>query len=232
MRAELRVPRLATADLRGMVVVGTEAIGKHLLTRLAGGGRALTLHHHLRMDGSWRTGEPGPPRARAHEIRAWLVTGRGQAVGVRVHDLALVTTREERKLVGHLGPDIMAHGFDVDVAADRLRRSGLQLVAALLDQRLVAGLGTMWACELAAAAGVNPHVAAEQVADLDHALGLIRTRMLAALDQPAGPRRAGLAVFERTRQPCRRCGTAIVATRVGQPPLDRPTYWCPRCQAG
>lgn len=51
VRADLRVPRFATVDLRGMTVLATHVRGKHLLTRLGDDRRALTLHHHLRMDG-------------------------------------------------------------------------------------------------------------------------------------------------------------------------------------
>ena len=61
VRADLRVPRFATVDLRGMQVLGTHVVGKHMLTRLADDRREWTLHHHLRMDGSWRTGPPGSP---------------------------------------------------------------------------------------------------------------------------------------------------------------------------
>ena len=50
-RSDFRVPRLATADLTGDVVTETASRGKHLLTRTRGG---LTVHTHLRMDGSWR----------------------------------------------------------------------------------------------------------------------------------------------------------------------------------
>ncbi len=64
VRAELRVPRFATVDLRGMQVLGTHVVGKHMLTRLVDDRREWTLHHHLRMDGSWWTGPPGGPGAR------------------------------------------------------------------------------------------------------------------------------------------------------------------------
>lgn len=72
-RSDLRVPRFATADLTGRTVLDVTPRGKHLLTRIEGG---LTLHSHLRMDGSWKvygngqrwSGGPG------HQIRAILST--------------------------------------------------------------------------------------------------------------------------------------------------------------
>jgi endonuclease-8 len=230
VRADLRVPRFATVDLRGMTVLGTHVVGKHLLTRLVEGEREWTLHHHLRMDGTWRIGPLGPPRVPQHQIRVWLATDATQAVGVRVHMVEVRKTAEEALWVGHLGPDIMAEGFDPDEAAGILSAADRPLIEALLDQRLVCGLGTMWAAELASHAGVDPRIPTSAVRGFTEALLEVRTRMLRALDAPAGVRRRELRVFERTGQPCRVCGTPIRATQVGVAPMTRPTYWCPRCQ--
>ena len=229
-RAELRVPRYSTVDLRGMTVLGTHVVGKHMLTRLAGDDRAWTLHHHLRLDGSWRTGPPGPAGAPAHVVRAWLATATGQAVGVRVHMLEVRPTRDEHVWIGHLGSDVMDPDFDIDGGAARIAGAGRPLVEALLDQRLVCGLGTMWAAELAATAGVHPDTASDRVEALPAALAVVRDRMLRALQAPPAQQRRELLVFERTGQPCRRCGTPIRAGRVGEAPADRPTYWCDTCQ--
>lgn len=229
-RADLRVPRFATVDLRGMQVIGTGVVGKHLLTRLADDRRALTLHHHLRMDGQWRTGPVGPPRAPAHQIRVWLATAGGQAVGVRVHMVEVLPTARESAWVGHLGPDLLAEDFDPDHGAGRLAAADQPLVEALLDQSLVCGMGTMWAAELAFLAGADPRRPTSEVAGLAEALRDIRTRMQRAVRAPHGGSRRELAVFERAGQPCRRCGTVVRTTRVGAPPQQRPTYWCPRCQ--
>ena len=54
-RSDFRVPRYATTDLTGRLVTQTVSRGKHLLTRVEGG---LTVHTHLKMDGSWRIGPP------------------------------------------------------------------------------------------------------------------------------------------------------------------------------
>ena len=230
VRADLRVPRFATVDLRGMTVVGTHVHGKHLLTRMVDERRALTLHHHLRMDGQWRTGPIGRPGARMHEVRVWLASDSVQALGVRVHDIAVAPTSQEHVWIGHLGPDVLAEDFDAEVAAALLADADRPLVEALLDQRLVSGLGTMWAAELAAAAHVDPRSSTRAVPDLAAALTGIRRRMTAEVVQRTGRRRGALAVFERTGQPCRVCGTPIRSTRVGVAPYDRPMYWCPSCQ--
>jgi endonuclease VIII len=231
VRAELRVPRFAAVDLRGMQVLGTKVVGKHMLTRLVDDRREWTLHHHLRMDGAWRTGAPGPPGAPGHQIRVWLATPSAQAVGVRVHDVEVRPTREEAHWVGHLGPDILAHRFDPESAAEILINADRPLVEALLDQRLICGMGTIWASELAWAAGADPWAATSTVSQLGESLSAIRSRMLRSVDAAPPVTRRELRVFERTGQPCRSCGTPIRAGRVGVAPMDRPTYWCPRCQA-
>ena len=68
-RSDLRVPRYATADLTGRTVLDVTPRGKHLLTRIEGG---LTLHSHLRMDGSWKVYAPGErwSGGPGHQIRA------------------------------------------------------------------------------------------------------------------------------------------------------------------
>lgn len=230
--ADLRVPRLATVDLTGAEVVGTAARGKHLLTRMRHRSRELTLHHHLRMDGTWITGQPGTLRVPGHQVRAVLATAGGEALGIRIHMLELVRTTDEDRLVGHLGPDIMAEDFAALPAAGIIAGSGLALVPALLDQRLVAGMGTMWAAECAWLAGAHPLRDPAQCPGLAEALTRVRAAMLAALDEQPRARRAALHVFERAGQPCRRCGHRIRAGKVGRAPYDRPTYWCPSCQPG
>lgn len=118
-RSDLRVPRFATADLTGRTVLATLSRGKHLLTRIEGG---LTLHSHLRMDGSWRVYAPGE-RWRggpAHQIRAILSTADHTAVGYRLPVLELLRTADEEKAVGHLGPDLLGPDWDPDTALRNL----------------------------------------------------------------------------------------------------------------
>ena len=123
-------------------------------------------------------------------------------------------------MVGHLGPDILDESFDarIQLPTDR------GIVEVLLDQTVIAGLGTMWAAEAAFLAGVAPLT---PESDMTEPLLQIREQMLASVTG----RRPRMAVFERTGMPCRVCGTPIRAGRVGKPPRDRVTYWCPSCQS-
>lgn len=111
VRSDLRVPRLATADLTGRTTLEVVPRGKHLLHRVEGG---LTLHSHLRMDGSWRVFGPGEPwrGGPEHQIRAVLATASHTAVGYRLPVLELLRTAEEDRAVGHLGPDLLGPDWD------------------------------------------------------------------------------------------------------------------------
>lgn len=213
--SDLRVPRFATVNLAGQQVIETFAVGKHLLTRTDAG---LTLHSHRRMEGKWVTGAADLRTGPAHQIRVVLRTADSAAVGVRLAMVEVARTADEGRWVGHLGPDILADDFD-----SALQLPSRPVVEMLLDQRVIAGLGTMWAAETAFLAGVNPYAVAE---DLQPALQQIRHEMLVSVSGS----RPRMNVFERTGQPCRVCGTPIRSGRVGTPPQDRVTYWCPACQ--
>lgn len=216
--SDFRVPRFATVDLRGQTVIGTRAVGKHLLTRTDGG---LTVHSHRRMEGKWVTGPADLRTGPAHQVRVVLRTQDTAAVGIRLAMVEVARSTDEARWIGHLGPDVLSEDFDpgLPLPTDR------GVVEVLLDQRVLAGLGTMWAAEAAFLAGVSPYQPADR---LPEALAQIRHRMAASVTGP----RPRMAVFERTGQPCRVCGTPIRAGRIGQPPYDRVTYWCPTCQPG
>jgi endonuclease-8 len=215
---DIRVPRFATVDLTGQTILGTHPVGKHLLTRTDAG---LTLHSHRRMEGKWVTGPAALRTGPAHQIRVILRTADTAAIGVRLAMVEVARTSEESRWVGHLGPDILGEDFSPGLllAADR------PLVEMLLDQRVIAGLGTIWAAETAFTLGRSPYAPLEG-ADTSAALAQTRDRMLASVEGTRPP----MFVFERTGQPCRVCGTPIRSGRVGRAPQDRMTYWCPACQ--
>jgi endonuclease-8 len=237
---ELRVPALATADLRGDTVTTVIARGKHLLMRFAGG---LTLHTHLRMDGAWWLAAAGE-RARGcpdYQVRA-LVTNRSwQAIGCRVHDISLVETADEHRLVGHLGPDLLGPGYDradQDEAVRRLRaQPEAEIGPALLEQRNLAGIGNLYKSEVLFICRINPWQPVGAVADLDRVVATARRLLLANREHPEQSTTGRLAagqqhwVYLRGGQPCRVCGASIRRAEQGDPQRERSTYWCPRCQA-
>lgn len=230
VRSDLRWPSLATADLVGATTLEVVPRGKHLLHRLDNG---LTLHSHLRMDGTWRvsaTTDPPQPFG-GHLVRAVVATAQWTAVGTALGMLDLARTRDEARLVGHLGPDLLGPDWDAREAARRLAASPDALGAALLDQGNLAGLGTIWTAESLFAQGLDPWRPAAAVprADLVALADRAHRLLTAAIAGRVDPRR-GHAVYRRLRQPCRRCGTAIKAGTVGAGPRSRTLFFCPGCQ--
>ncbi|MEP7092234.1 MAG: DNA-formamidopyrimidine glycosylase family protein, partial [Nocardioidaceae bacterium] len=138
-RSDLRTPKVATVDLAGRTVVEHETHGKHLLTRLSGN---LTLHTHLRMQGSWSVVGPGRrlPTRLMGDVRVVLEAMSGPtAYGMSLPVVDVVHTSREKALIGHLGPDPLRDDWDADEAVRRLQQDpDRPVVAALLDQRLVA----------------------------------------------------------------------------------------------
>ncbi|MFP5417466.1 MAG: DNA-formamidopyrimidine glycosylase family protein [Actinomycetes bacterium] len=238
-RSDLRWPTLATADLTGSTTLEVVARGKHLLHRLDTG---LTLHSHLRMEGSWRvqaTTEP-PVRLTAPKIRAVLATADWTAVGWSLGMLDLLPTTDERTLVGHLGPDVLGPDWDADRAVANLAAASAPIGAALLDQRNLAGLGTLWASEALFLACLDPWTPASALpaerleALVRRAQRLVEANRHHAVQSSTGERGPGRTTYVHGRhhRPCRRCGVPIDVKPIGEAPRDRVMFFCPRCQSG
>ncbi|MDQ0583858.1 Fpg/Nei family DNA glycosylase [Streptomyces rishiriensis] len=237
-RSDLRVPKYATADLVGRTVLDVTPRGKHLLTRIEGD---LTLHSHLRMDGSWKvfTNDQRWTGGPAHQIRAILGTHDRTAVGYRLPVLELLRTGDESRAVGHLGPDLLGPDWNPEAAlSNLLAEPARSLGEALLDQRNLAGIGNVYKSELCFLLGVTPWLPvgalpADRVAKLP---ALAKKLLEANRDHPVrnttGRRGPNLFVYGRTPRPCLRCGTPVRVADQGDGSRERPTYWCPACQTG
>ncbi|HZC27315.1 MAG TPA: DNA-formamidopyrimidine glycosylase family protein [Actinopolymorphaceae bacterium] len=234
-RAELRVPQHATADLTGRVVVGVVSRGKHLLARIE---PDLTLHTHLGMEGSWwidRAGSPWPS-ARA-PVRVALATTAVVAVGRKLARVDLVRTKDEATLVGHLGPDLLGPDWDAAEAVRRLSTLPERAIGeALLDQRNLAGIGNLYRSEVLFLRGINPTSPVRTGGDLDRIVRLARQLLWTNRDHPeqttTGNLRKGQQhwVYQRSGEPCRRCGTTIRRADLGPAGKERVVFWCPSCQ--
>lgn len=237
--ADLRWPSLADEPLAGLEVLEVAATGKHLLIRLE---QNTTLHSHLRMEGSWhihRTGEPWRRPRAAHQIRAILANDAWTAVGHHLGMLNLVATDQESTLVGHLGPDILGPGWELDAAVRRVQEQPDRPIGlVLLDQRVIAGIGTFYMSEAAFLRGVNPWTAAAAVPNVAELLRTAHRLMTFNVDRAiqvtTGDTRKGqhAYVHARSGRPCRRCATTIRVAPLGKPPTERPVFWCPACQPG
>ncbi|GAA4403959.1 Fpg/Nei family DNA glycosylase [Fodinibacter luteus] len=238
--AELRWPSAPDVDLAGSRTIEVLARGKHLLHRFDAGS---TLHTHLRMEGQWRVEHAGPDTRRAlrrPDVRAAVVTDTWSAVGLRLGMLDLVPTAREHEVVGHLGPDVLGPDWDLELVTGRLTASERFVGDLLLDQRVLAGVGTFWASEVLFLERVLPWTPGRdldpgrvrRVLDRLHALMALARRT--GWQSSTGVQRNGeeAYVHARSGRPCRRCGDTVRVAVTGAAPRERTLFTCPTCQGG
>jgi endonuclease-8 len=204
--------------LDGRLLEGVEAVGKNLLLRFEGG---LVLRSHLRMSGRWRVEQRGRNRVG----KPWLVLRGAEREAVLWNGPVLEL---HSRATLRLGPDILEKPPRLDEMLANLRR-GTQERAfgdALLDQRLVAGVGNMWKAEALWIARVSPWRSLRDVTDdeIRATLAAASKVMRAGLEGTRPLRR----IYRRAGRPCSRCGTKIESR--GQGDDNRTAYWCPGCQ--
>ena len=218
LAVEARHPRAVVLGIAEVVdgkrLEHVEAVGKNLLLTWEGG---IVVRSHLRMKGRWWV-QPAGARILG---RPWLVL-RGpkhQAVLTGGSVLAL-----GRGPVDSLGPDIMLSPPDLNGMVARLRETdqAREIGDALLDQRLVAGIGNMWKAEGLFLGGVSPWDRLRDVSDQELRGVLVQT---ARAMQASRARRH---VYGRAGLPCRRCTTLVESWPQGDD--ARTAYWCPSCQ--
>ena len=257
-RFETSLDTVARVDedtpVAGRTVAAIEARGKHLLITLAapdGDAAAqsatssrrqpLVLHTHLRMTGSWHIYRPG---------EAWQKPARYAKVVLHTADFVVpcfsapvVELLTERQAQRHpqlveLGPDAITEEFDADEALARMRRRPeVEIAVALLDQRLLAGVGNVYKSEVLFIRRVSPFARVGELSE-ESLLGLIaESHRLLCLNRERGSRRTVFGLSERDRlwvygrsgEPCRVCGEPVRMRRQGFE--ARSTYFCPHCQS-
>jgi len=235
-RSDFRVPRYATVDLRGQPVTEAVSRGKHLLIRT---GNGLTVHTHLKMEGSWRVRPAGTRLTESYKIRLVLANANWQAAGYLLGVTEVLPTAKEDQVTGHLGPDLLGAGWDPAAAVARLARDpGRPVGEALLDQRNLAGAGVIFATEMLFLRGIDPWrtVGSVSVDDLTALVELGHRLLDANKERPGhvttGDTRPGREnwAYGRAGRPCRRCGTPIRKGEAGPPGQERLRFWCPNCQ--
>jgi endonuclease-8 len=232
--------------IAGRTIEQVVPVGKHLIIDFSGG---LHLRTHMRMNGSWHIYRPGESWQRPRgDMRIRIATEEFEAVGfsIPVAEFTSARTLGKHPELRRLGPDILSDAFDETDALSRLRAGGAAAIAdALLNQRILAGLGNVYKSEVLFLCRTDPFKAVRDLTDLE-LMAIVQTahRVLTAnvseslplMTTYSGFRRTTgrddpkqrLWVYGRARLPCRRCATPI---RVRKQGLDaRLTYWCPGCQ--
>jgi endonuclease VIII len=236
--------------LAGRTVASVAAHGKHLVIELDDG---TYLRTHLGMYGRFR----GYPRAEGDAALARMSPGRASLaittadgvfiwIGARTVEVSPRRAPMHGRAIASLGPDVLGDGFDPAVAAARAaQHPALAIADALIDQRIAAGIGNVYKSEVLFLRGVDPRtpVGALDATRLEAIYATARELMLPNLDTAVRTTRGDIAgdatppsdderffAYGRTGRPCRRCGTAIRAYQLGDPP--RWTWSCAQCQGG
>lgn len=237
---ESPLPALARADAVGSKITNIEARGKNLLMWF---DDTRALYTHLRMEGSWHRYLPNTPwRKPARQARVVVTTPEWLAVCFNAPVVEWLTAWQvsHHPMLANLGPDLLAEHADRELliaqCITRLRVAPERpLGEAILDQRLVAGLGNVYKSELLFIEQLDPFkpIAAYTDATLHHLLVAAQKWMRRNLGP--GPRqtrwgagRERAWVYNRSGELCPRCNTIIQMRRQGQ--LGRSTYYCPQCQ--
>ena len=244
-RPDLRwpIPAEVAELLPGQRIDAVRRRAKYLLLDTAAGSALL----HLGMSGSLRVLAPDTP-VRAHDHVDLLLEGpRGDGRVLRFNDprrfgcLLWQPPGTVHPLLQALGPEPLSDAFDGDYLFARSRGRRAPVKAFLMDQRIVVGVGNIYAAEALFAAGISPLRAAGRVSRERYALladavkavlanaisrGGTTLRDFIAPDGAPGYFEQELAAYGRGGEPCPRCGRPLREGLVGQ----RTTAWCGHCQ--
>jgi formamidopyrimidine-DNA glycosylase len=263
-RKDLRFPfqKDFSARLNGQTVTGLGRRAKYLLADLASGDVLLM---HLGMSGSFRIRKvaeedtPGQfhhPRDKdaAHDHVVFHMSSGADIVfnDPRRFGYMKIIARnamDEEPLLQGLGPEPLGNAFDAAMLARSCAGKKTSLKAALLDQRVVAGLGNIYVCEALFRAQLSPRRLAATLATkkgepTDHAKRLVEA-IHAVLNEAIkaggsslrdhrqasgelGYFQHSFQVYDREGEPCRTKGCGGIVRRFTQ--NGRSTFWCPKCQ--
>lgn len=226
--------------LDGETVEEIEAFGKHLFYHWSG---SSILHIHLGLFGKFRTFRQDPPPP-TEGTRLALETGEATIYLAGPTACELLTIDERDAVVARLGPDPLRRGAKPDKFDANLDRRSIAIAAALLDQKVVAGIGNVYRAEILFLAGIHPYRRAKDLTDEERAevWNLTCTELrrgekagrivtvdpadIGASRRSSLRSRERLYVYKRNGEPCRRCDTPIEMSELA----NRKVWWCPSCQ--
>jgi formamidopyrimidine-DNA glycosylase len=229
-----RHPHLS-AVLDGHVLQDVDAFGKHLFYHWRD---APILHIHLGLIGSFResSSPPGP------SVQLRLATSNTAVDLIGATTCELIDAPHRQAILDRLGPDLLAHDADPDRAWQRLEKRSIPIAAALLDQRILSGVGNVYRAEALFINGIHPLRPANTLtrAEFDGLWTTLATMLRQGVEDRriitvhASERTAagadGVApedaFYVYKQQYCRRCGTPIRTLSLG----PRRAYACEHCQ--
>jgi len=240
LHAAVRFPSVDefTSLLTERIVLGSQRRAKYILLPLSGD---LLLAIHLALWGTVALVPTDQPRLPETVILWHLDQGQDlRFIDKLGYARAAVGTPDvlaEQLDLKSLGPEALDPDFDVDVLTRQLARRRGVLKSVLLNQRILSGLGNRDADESMWLAGVDPRrsaasLTADELIRLHAAIGNVLSEGIALrgtqrdLFGRKGEAIHRRNIFEKSGEPCPRCGTRIAYTRIG----NRNTFYCPNCQ--
>src|SRR5262249_54870686 len=250
-RFESVLPKLTRVDedapLAGRIIESVTPAGKWNLIRFSGD---LILLTHMRMNGSWHLYRPGERWQRPrNDMRIVIETADFVAVGfnIPVAEFHTGESLHRKPELRSLGEDLLSEDFDAEMAFENLKSQGNEEVGiALLNQRVMAGIGNVYKSEICFACKVNPFILLESLNEeqLRCVIETAQRFLKANVSQESGSgivtytgfgRTTGrhnpperLWAYVRRGLACRRCGTKIESKKHSHD--ARVTFWCPKCQ--
>ena len=239
----LRMPVSASLDeLAGSRFVSVKRRSKYLIFELEEHGSLLV---HLGMSGSLRIADPASEFKKHDHVALTLESGKQ----LRFHDprrFGIFLHLPEGDPFAHpllrdLGPEPLEDGFSVETLARAFATKRIAIKVALMDAKVVVGVGNIYASEALFRAGIRPATPACKISRprLKKLVEGIRAVLTESIEQGGTTLRdflhsegepgyfsQRLFVYERKGEACRVCGTPIRQAVMGQ----RSTYWCPKCQ--
>ena len=196
--SQFRVPALATKDLSGRTIAAVRSRGKHLLIDIAATATqpAVSIHTHLKMEGEWHIPGRRPlAQDRTQERESSCAPAHTGPSDSELGIVELLTDPDAT--LAYLGPDLLGDDWDPVEATDRITaHPDTTIGEALLDQRLMAGVGNEYRSEICFLRGVHP---ATPVADVQVAPMVdLSRRLLWANKDRICPRHHRQHVHERT----------------------------------
>lgn len=222
----------------GRVLRKADAYGKHLFHHYQGGA---VVHVHLGLYGKF-TERPVPMLDPVGQVRMRMVGAeygtdlRGPTACEVIHQV------EVDDIIARLGPDPLRRAPDPSLAWARITKSRRAIGALLMDQKVIAGIGNVYRCELLYRHLIEPHRPGTDIGEAEFAaawtdlvalmkVGVSRGKIITIrkADDKGAPAQRGRPrsyVYRRTGEPCRLCGTPIRTEEMEA----RNLFWCPTCQ--
>ncbi len=245
LKVEITRPNLRTViplkdlkTLEGERVLGIERRAKYLLFHTSKG----SMLSHLGMTGTWRVAPSGDERLHDHiylhfEGSLRLAYRDPRRFGV----FEFISKDSEHPKLADLGPEPLGKDFTVGYLAESLRDKKLPIKAAIMDQKVVVGVGNIYACEALFSAGINPLKSSKRLSKEDLKLLIQEIKKIlrksiklggssisdfAKADGKSGYFQTTFQVYGRSGEACVVCRQHLISKVIS----GRNTFWCKRCQ--